>query len=592
MQINRLTIKQFKKMDDYTVHPQKFNVMIGPNGSGKTTLLDALKCGINGRTPIDHVQAGAAGATLSMDVEGIGTIDRKWAGGKCTSRLNGKTTSQKSIMEMISSQYGFSSTTTNIMSSAEVLQSLFGQDFSQYILGFLDNDMDFDKLIALCEASPEAAEELSMQLPPAPEVISLKDIDEAHLYYKEVVSVVKGELSALQQRANYEGAVPTRSVDEIEAEIQNVSRRIGALSAEMKNYETLKRTHDQNRQQVEILRKKIASITAKNPTPREIAAADDLVSVLRDTVTQNRAEAGKWDAEEHRLADVLARLDEPICPISKDLVCTTDKTGVQAEIQHGRDIAAANKLNCTEKATEAQKKLSDAESKRSELTKAAADYKMKVTLKEELEAAEKVSVTLPPMPDGTLLSRLNDQIAELKKENLLAQRYKDAADARGRAEATEKRLAIYKELSDLLSPKGGARRKVLEHNLEPLQLYCNERMKKLLPKYTMCLDVSEGFRVNMADAAGNLISYEALSNGEKIRILFVLTDMLNALNNFRILMLDNLDGLDEEAMNNLVQVVQDEAESYDHIFLAAVNTTEAQRALSALPAAETLFLTM
>ena len=62
--------------------------------------------------------------------------------------------------------------------------------------------------------------------------------------------------------------------------------------------------------------------------------------------------------------------------------------------------------------------------------------------------------------------------------------------------------------------------------------------------------------------------------------------MLNELNQFRILILDDLDGLDRNSLQALVDLVMEDESSWDHVFFAAVNNTEAKDVLGAIPGAQ------
>jgi len=43
MSIKKITIRNFKNLKDFIIHPKKFNVIVGPNGSGKTNFIEAFK---------------------------------------------------------------------------------------------------------------------------------------------------------------------------------------------------------------------------------------------------------------------------------------------------------------------------------------------------------------------------------------------------------------------------------------------------------------------------------------------------------------------------------------------------------------------
>ncbi|WP_147347981.1 hypothetical protein [Clostridium sp. AM58-1XD] len=58
--------------------------------------------------------------------------------------------------------------------------------------------------------------------------------------------------------------------------------------------------------------------------------------------------------------------------------------------------------------------------------------------------------------------------------------------------------------------------------------------------------------------------------------------MFNALNQFRILMLDNLDGLDDESCQLLFGLIQKDLDDYDHVFLASANESLERAAMARL----------
>jgi len=270
------------------------------------------------------------------------------------------------------------------------------------------------------------------------------------------------------------------------------------------------------------------------------------------------------------LNKILGALSEPVCPISEKLVCSTDKTGIRSELEG--QVSAKEKL-----LVEQKDKLAGLVEEKNGLSASAedfkkreTDYKTKLLYKEQLEKEKSVVIAEPPKPNTSTLAVLRLRSASLREELDLIQKYNTAEAAKKKFELLTKQVGIYEELVDQLSPKGGVRQKVLEHSVAPLQSYCNDKMKSVCPKYDLVLDTSDGFKVFLADiATGETISYASASTGERVRIIYVLMSMFNALNGFRILILDNLNELDYEACMLLMGLVKEDIEDYDHIFLAS-----------------------
>lgn len=272
------------------------------------------------------------------------------------------------------------------------------------------------------------------------------------------------------------------------------------------------------------------------------------------------------------MGKVLDALAKPVCPISNKLVCSTDKTGIRSEleasVEQKKEIAANGRV----KKAGLEKGLSELEKKREAIARQERDYQTKLVYLEQYAKEKKVSLTEPVKPDLDLLAESRIRERMLKDELEAATKYARAQEAEKRSVRLREGVAIQQELVEHLSPKGGVRQKVLEYHIRPLQDYCNEKMRDVLPKYDMVLDTSDGFRVLFAHKGiGGMINYKSLSKEEQLRAAYVLMSMFNALNQFRILMLDNLDGLDDTSCQMLFELIERDLDDYDHVFLPSAN---------------------
>lgn len=233
------------------------------------------------------------------------------------------------------------------------------------------------------------------------------------------------------------------------------------------------------------------------------------------------------------------------------------------------------------------KEVDDLERKREAIAKQEKDYQAKLLYLEQYENEKKVNLTEPVRPDLDLLARLQARVKMLQDELDAATKYARAQEAEKRSIVLRKSVGIQQELVEQLSPKGGVRQKVLEYHIRPLQDYCNGKMGDVLSGYDMVLDTSDGFQVLFADkAGGGMISYKSLSKGEQLRAAYVLMSMFNALNQFRILMLDNLDGLDDECCQLLFGLIQKDLDDYDHVFPASANESLERSAMASAVSGE------
>ena len=219
-----------------------------------------------------------------------------------------------------------------------------------------------------------------------------------------------------------------------------------------------------------------------------------------------------------------------------------------------------------------QKNLDEARHTCDDLVRQESEYTMRLTLVKQVESLRNMSIAVPEKPDSTVLAGLETALEQLRTEHNLAVQYERAMEHKRRADALAHRLEIAETMVRELAPNGGVRRMVLSHSIGPMEDVCNESMKLVLPKYKLRFDVDDNFNIKLENAAGQAIAYDSLSNGEQLRVVFVIMLMLNQVNQVRILMLDNLNDLDINAFQDFLKMLESVDPSYyDHIFLSGID---------------------
>ena len=589
MQINNIEIRNWKGIEDISLKPEKINAILGSNGSGKSSLIEAVKCLVSGDTPANHMKAGASTTSIIGDIKDVGTIERTWRAGKpATTRLNGKATTQKSIAQTLEALCGLSAKTTAMMSSTDILESMFGDELIQYLLSFLKSDMDIEKLISIAGVIPEECEEeIRMFFPAAPAVISLEEIADAHTYFKEARSTATAQQKIESAKAAYSGEPPKHSLKDVEMRLKEIATQRATVVARHKEYTNARKTKDDRDRQIADMEKRIAAITAVRPNPADLKNIKALMDEKQKYISELTASITSMQTTKKTLLSVLNDLEAPVCPISKKLICTTDKSPLRDELSAEIDRLSAEISAFSDKKNIAANELRDLTNQSTALNKAASDYAVKINLEEALNKLRSIIVVVPAAPSTEELEALDFEAAALETEKKRVLLYEASQKAARNAERLEKAISIYKKLVELFAPTGVIRQKTLMHSIAPLETYCNDRMAKILPKYAIVFngDGKMGFTFRTAD--GEDVPYKNLSNGERIRILYILMDMLNALNGFHIMILDNLDGLDKTSLTEMCKLIKESSDDYDHIFLSSVNTVEFEEAIKAvLPAAE------
>jgi len=574
MKISKIEVKNFKGVSHASFVPDKINILSGPNGSGKTSIIEAIRSGITGKLPPDVLKTATVNGYVDIALDEAGVIRRIFGEGNTKTYMCGKPTTAKSVSETLHELYG-SKETMNIMFASELMSSMMGTDMAKYLLneGFLKNEMTLDKLLDLCTLSKEAEDELRLMLPGAPETISLADIQEAYEMYAESRKIRKRELKEAEVNAKYEGLVPERSLSQVNADLEVVSTEIGKLTAASESYEKLKKAYDTHMANLRSFEEKLAQYrTVKAPSKTEDEILTTKLQENEKLTREVEASIRVCKSDIASLNKILDALNKPICPISSKLVCSTDKTSVRSELE--AQVAEKETLLKTqsEKLEALAAEKAELETRRAEYNKRVTDYKAKLFYTEQLEKEKAFTISEPVKPDVSKLPELKTQLVALRSEMEIILKYNKSVEAQRRVEILTKQVQIYEEIVNELSPKGGVRQKVLEYSVAPLQEYCNDKMPTVLPKYSLTFDVSDGLRVMLVDNEnGESINFTSASTGEQIRVAYILMTMFNELNQFGVMILDNLNELDDESCEKLMTLIQTDEEAFDHVFLSSAN---------------------
>lgn len=267
-------------------------------------------------------------------------------------------------------------------------------------------------------------------------------------------------------------------------------------------------------------------------------------------------------------------LNTSVCPISQSLVCTTDKTSVKEELTAALEMKRDAVDILHDKLEGYQQTVHDAKEAVDACVAQEKAYQAKLDLMKLLSSLKTVKVTIPKKPDPKTLEALEHRNEELRKEQADAMQYEIIKSHAKRAESLKTELEVAETLVKELAPSGGIRKQVLAHSIGPMEDVCNECMKTLLPKYRLRFNPDDNFNISVQDVSlpGVTFSFDALSRGEQLSVLFILMLMLNQVNQVRIICMDNLNDLDVEALKRFLKVVEDVDPSYyDHIFLSSID---------------------
>ena len=585
MEITKLTAGNIHGLTNISINPEKLNFITGPSGSGKSSIMEAIRYAISGKAGEDHIKTGSAEAVVLADIPRIGIIERRVTNeGKTKVRLNGKATTAKSIAEQFSAVYGFTLTDAGLLMSSDVLEHALGKDLAEYLLngGFIKNDMPFSRLLALNPLDPEIADELDKSMF-SPETIStttretrnvtLESIEDTYQQYRGSRPTLKKMYADEAAQSKYEDIMPTKTAAALQTEITELQTKIAVERRKAQEYPKALKEAAALAESLKKAEANLAALSAAKPvTERERKIANDNRMNATKALDEARLAIQAAQQDVKNLRRTLDLLATSKCPISNQLVCTTDKTTVRSEIEDAIQLKPDSIDMLEARLSDYQKNLDEARHTCDDLVRQESEYTMRLTLVKQVESLRNMSIAVPEKPDSTVLAGLETALEQLRTEHNLAVQYERAMEHKRRADALAHRLEIAETMVRELAPNGGVRRMVLSHSIGPMEDVCNESMKLVLPKYKLRFDVDDNFNIKLENAAGQAIAYDSLSNGEQLRVVFVIMLMLNQVNQVRILMLDNLNDLDINAFQDFLKMLESVDPSYyDHIFLSGID---------------------
>lgn len=584
MEIRHMRITNFRGLKSADFTPEKLNVFLGASGSGKSSILDALRYGITGKRCPNQIHSDAFDSTVTVDIERIGQVHRRiTSSGKSEVYLAGKKTTAKSVDEQMETAFEVHPADINMLTSSQVLEHALGKDLAEYLLnsGFLANDMPYSRLLALNPLENHVANELERTMFPHSgttrdhENVTLELIEAAYQQYRSSRPALKRMLADETAKASMAASIPARSLEEITQDLTDNQSKIGAERRAAIEYpKAVKETESLTKSIAETEAKLAAMSSVKPVTEREKKLAASNLTNAQKLVNDTMVAIASGTNEIKVLEKTVHSLNTSVCPISQSLVCTTDKTSVKEELTAALEMKRDAVDILHDKLEGYQQTVHDAKEAVDACVAQEKAYQAKLDLMKLLSSLKTVKVTIPKKPDPKTLEALEHRNEELRKEQADAMQYEIIKSHAKRAESLKTELEVAETLVKELAPSGGIRKQVLAHSIGPMEDVCNECMKTLLPKYRLLFNPDDNFNISVQDVSlpGVTFSFDALSRGEQLSVLFILMLMLNQVNQVRIICMDNLNDLDVEALKRFLKVVEDVDPSYyDHIFLSSID---------------------
>lgn len=596
MRVKQLLIKNFKGIDELIVEPtEKLILAMGANGKGKTSFKEAFYAALTGNFPNDPIKLGEDFCELCLVLEDDTEITRTQYRDKKKPnivRVNGKKTTNKALVELLQSRTGLPMEVFEIVSSAEKLEGLDSAELSTLMLAALSDKPDINVLLKyIGTVSKKVENALREMFPAAPETFDFSKITEVYNMARDERANYKRNCVNFKAAVEYgEVEEPKRTIAEVEADIHEIVRKETVIEEHkrtLKMYESAVASRQKILDTIKANENAISLIKATRPMPSELNKIKNSIAEKNEAIMTARTTISSLVKSNEMFENTLENLGKAVCPISEKLVCTTDKTAVRQDIQ--------TIIDSNNKSIESQKSIIDKlQSEVETLNKQfdaynenARNYDKIIALTGSNERLKESLPALPNKPEEIKIFDYSLDKARLNKELDLIRKYELYVKNLGFLEANQEMADIYDEIVTLLAPKGAVVKAITDHYLGVFSTAINETASKLRPGFEIAFDTEKGFSLLVRTKAGGALkNFSMLSSGEKSLTTFMMLNLLNMIHNQRILFVDDIDKLDNDAFEQLLKILNDKAflDAYDHIVLLGVDHEDTMKLLSGVKA--------
>lgn len=607
MKIKKLLVKDFQGLHgkrEYSFE-DKLVVLAAPNGSGKSSMLNALRFGLSGQVPKGKVCAdGAAKADVGIVFQdGQSVIREQPEKGSAKYWVNNRVSTKSGVQEALQKESGANAESMKIATASELVGNMKPQELMEFMLSFIPAAFTADKIMQYTGEIPFSAEQTLRQYLPQGQF----GTDALQKTYEDLFALRKEKKKRVADAASAIHALgAVQMPEETEEELtkayreayrvaMNAHEEWTAYDAKVKTYTAIKATIDKQSAYID---------TVKN----QIAALDEKLKSVEGAPEQSPAPAYEAAKEELRAAEgtlrmltagadavkkALATLECSTCPLSDKLVCTTDKTPIREELN--TSIAASEKeiKKQEKKIAKLNEKVTAAGNLLALYNEAERIRQHRPALEERLKIAESSMPKLPEVPkkpatvyDPNALSMIQEKLSMFPLVKKL-EAYKK------QWEVLSREVEDLETLVSALAPNGRVRNQITQNYLLAFEQFCNDKADVLKPGMRLRFLSGKGITpVLDVRGDGNFLPYDALSGGEKILMVYLLLGMFNEMCGLRILILDELSVLDTENFGLLLDVIKNNADDYDQVFLAMVDHEDMMKTLEKkFPDAKPLDLT-
>ena len=585
-----LTVSGFKGIpSQYTYPLTPVTCVIGNNGTGKSSLLEAFKAALTGNVPDAALNVDSADGLAEI------TFDN---GTSLAVSLKDKTTSHLSCGKKITRKSAIDVREKILNTPVEVVEILLGSkqgafdikpdEFSKLVSGIIKAKKETAKLYDRMGLSQDEISLLN-DLYKDPE-IDFTGIESLYKAISERLTQANRDANSIRSQISLLCSTPPARPLQV---LDGVRKTLLQEYAEAKEAESRKTAYEQacsrRKAYLEDLQKLKTEVDAKRadpPAPGELENRQNMLEGLMSKASSEKSDIAAFDKNIESFRKILAELESNVCPISKTLVCTTDKSGIRGEIETkiSENSTMADQHRQMLKVVEGQ--ISSLKAAIAALREKENAYRAFVRLEEQYKAKAAGCPEIPQHPAAAPSVSIADceaKLNDLNKEIGDAESYNKGLQLKASAKTKLDEAVLLSALKPKFAPKGEAYNLILTAMSGQLTDMINNTA------YDMGLDYQYEFRFDdglqlygRRSFMSGFINVRNMSDGEKFIAQLLLLTIINETSGFGYIVIDNFDALDSRSLEKVLDLITEPSFliRYSNILLAGVSHSDTRDLLA------------
>ena len=592
MYATNLTVSGFKGINTprhYSLSP--VTCILGDNGTGKSSILEAFKAVLTSTVPDSALNVDSTDGIAEITFDN-GTSLAVSLSDKGTSHLScGKKITKKSAGDV---REKIMNTPVDIvdvlLDSKQGAFDIKPEEFSRLVSGIIKAKMDTAKLYDRMNLSQQEIDLLN-DLYKDPEIdfagieALFKSIGDRLTQTNRQASAVRAQIGLLCSTP------PSRPLQVLD------SARKSALQeyASAKEAEALRKAYEQASErrrayltELQKLKTEVDSKRVPAPAPGELENRQSMLENLLNKISAEKGDIAAFEKNAASFEQILTELESNVCPISKSLICTTDKTAIRGELE---TQAADNRG----RADQHKQVLSALESQLASLKTAIAAlrekesaYRSFVRLEEQYKAKAAGCPEVPQQPAacGLSLADCEKKLNDINKEYADAESYEKGLQLKASAQSLLDEAVLLTGLKPKFAPKGEAYNLILTAMSGQLTDMVNNTAAEMWLSYTYEFRFDGGLQLyGKRTSMTEFINVRDMSDGEKFIAQLLLLSVINEASGFGFVVIDNFDALDTQHLQKVMDLITNPGflAKYSNILLAGVSHSDTRDLLATYP---------